>query len=481
MSASTVRTRYAPSPTGEPHVGNIRTALFAWLTARANNGSFVLRIEDTDQRRKVEGAVEMQMEALRWLGVDWDEGPDIGGAYGPYTQSQRLEHYRQAADQLVESGRAYNCYCSPERLSKMRESQRQRERTGYDRRCRNRAPSPDGSVTPVVRFKMPVDGETVVQDIVRGRVTFRNDLLDDYVVLKSDGFPTYHLAHLVDDHLMEMSHVIRAEEWLPSLPLHIRIYEAFGWEPPQFAHVPNILAPDKSKLSKRHGATSTLSYREQGYVPDAILNFLALLGWSLDDRTDLIPREDLKRQFSLDRVSRSPAVFQTDKLDWMNGQYIKTMEHSKLVRALLEFWRLHPPSEIEGLPEVGLLTQIAPLISERLKSLRDAAPLTAFFFSDQAVYEASELVQKGMDTESTKTALNASLRALDSLQSFDSPSIEHTLRALADELGLKVRQLLGVLRVAVTGQRVAPPLFETIEILGRHRTLSAIRAAAGSL
>ena len=329
MSASTVRTRYAPSPTGEPHVGNIRTALFAWLTARANNGSFVLRIEDTDQRRKVEGAVEMQMEALRWLGVDWDEGPDIGGAYGPYTQSQRLEHYRQAADQLVESGRAYNCYCSPERLSKMRESQRQRERTGYDRRCRNRAPSPDGSVTPVVRFKMPVDGETVVQDIVRGRVTFRNDLLDDYVVLKSDGFPTYHLAHLVDDHLMEMSHVIRAEEWLPSLPLHIRIYEAFGWEPPQFAHVPNILAPDKSKLSKRHGATSTLSYREQGYVPDAILNFLALLGWSLDDRTDLIPREDLKRQFSLDRVSRSPAVFQTDKLDWMNGQYIKTMEHSR--------------------------------------------------------------------------------------------------------------------------------------------------------
>ena len=481
MSASTVRTRYAPSPTGEPHVGNIRTALFAWLMARANNGSFVLRIEDTDQRRKVEGAVEMQMEALRWLGVDWDEGPDIGGAYGPYTQSQRLEHYRQAADRLVESGRAYNCYCSPERLSKMRESQRQRERTGYDRRCRDRAPSPAGSITPVVRFKMPVDGETVVQDIVRGHVTFRNDLLDDYVVLKSDGFPTYHLAHLVDDHLMEMSHVIRAEEWLPSLPLHIRIYEAFGWEPPQFAHVPNILAPDKSKLSKRHGATSTLSYREQGYVPDAMLNFLALLGWSLDDRTDLIPREDLKRQFSLERVSRSPAVFQTDKLDWMNGQYIKNMERPGLVRALLEFWRMHPPSEIEGLPEVGLLTQIAPLISERLKSLRDAATLTAFFFSDEAVYEASELVQKGMDTESTKAALNASFRALDSLQEFDSPSIEHTLRALADELGLKVRQLLGVLRVAVTGQRVAPPLFETIEILGRHRTLSAIRAAAGSL
>ena len=208
--------------------------------------------------------------------------------------------------------------------------------------------------------------------------------------------------------------------------------------------MPNILAPDKSKLSKRHGATSTLSYREQGYVPDAMLNFLALLGWSLDDRTDLIPREDLKRQFSLERVSRSPAVFQTDKLDWMNGQYIKTMEHPGLARALLEFWRLHPPGEIEGLPEVELLTQIAPLISERLKSLRDAAPLTAFFFSDEAVYEASELVQKGMDTESTKTALNASLRALDSLQSFDSPSIEHTLRALADELGLKVRQLLEV-------------------------------------
>ena len=478
MTTRPVRTRYAPSPTGEPHVGNIRTALFAWLTARANDGAFVLRIEDTDQQRKVEGAVELQMEALRWLGVEWDEGPDVGGSYGPYVQSERLEHYRQAADQLVVSGHAYRCYCSPERLSELRRSQASSGRTGYDRHCRDQAASSDGPSPSVVRFKMPVDGETTVEDIVRGSVTFRNDLLDDYVLLKSDGFPTYHLAHLVDDHLMNMSHVIRAEEWLPSLPLHVRMYDAFGWDPPQFAHVPNILAPDKSKLSKRHGATSTLSYREQGYVPDAILNFLSLLGWSLDDKTDLIPRADLMRQFSLERVSRSPAVFQTDKLDWMNGQYIKAMPPGELACALQEFWGLHPADEVDDLPDSDLLTQIAPLICERLKSLRDAAPLTAFFFREEAVYDAEDLIQKGMDTESTKSALEASLSALESLPDFDSPSIEQSLRALAVELGLKVGQLLGVLRVALTGQRVAPPLFETIEILGRPRTLSAIRAAS---
>ena len=481
MPASAVRTRYAPSPTGEPHVGNIRTALFAWLTARAGNGAFVLRIEDTDQRRKVEGAVEMQMEALRWLGVEWDEGPDVGGSYGPYVQSQRLDHYREAAAKLIENGHAYRCYCTPERLAELRKSQSQSGRTGYDRRCRDVAEPPAGAATPVVRFKMPVDGETVVEDIVRGSVTFRNDLLDDHVLLKSDGFPTYHLAHLVDDHLMEMSHVIRAEEWLPSLPLHVRMYEAFGWAPPQFAHVPNILAPDRSKLSKRHGATSTLSYREQGYVPDAMLNFLALLGWSLDDKTDLIPRADLKRQFSLDRVSRSPAVFQTDKLDWMNGQYIKAMDPPELARTLREFWRLHPADEIDGLPEVELLTRIAPLVSERLKSLRDAAPLTAFFFKEEPVYDAADLIQRGMDSDSTKFALDASLGALESLPEFSSPSIEQALRALAVELGLKVGQLLGVLRIAVTGQRVAPPLFESIEILGRDRSLTAICTASARL
>ncbi len=480
MPASAVRTRYAPSPTGEPHVGNIRTALFAWLTARAGNGAFVLRIEDTDQRRKVEGAVEMQMEALRWLGVDWDEGPDVGGPYGPYVQSQRLDRYREAADRLIESGHAYRCYCSTERLSKLRKAQGQSGRAGYDRRCRDRAPEA-GTIAPVVRFKMPVEGETAVHDIVRGVVTFKNDLLDDHVILKSDGFPTYHLAHLVDDRLMEISHAIRAEEWLPSLPLHARMYEAFGWDPPQFAHVPNILAPDRSKLSKRHGATSTLSYREQGYVPDAMLNFLALLGWSLDDRTDLIPREDLKRQFSLGRVSRSPAVFQTDKLDWMNGQYVKAMDPADLARALLQFWRLHPPGEIDGLPDTSLLTRIAPLISERLKSLRDAAPLTAFFFKEEVAYDAADLVQKGMDAESTKSALEASLAALELLPEFDSQSIEQALRVLAVDLGLKVGQLLGVLRVAVTGQRIAPPLFETIEILGRDRSLAAVRAASARL
>jgi len=340
-----VRTRYAPSPTGFPHVGNIRTALFAWLFARHHGGRFIVRIEDTDVARRVEGAVEAILDSLRWLGMDWDEGPEVGGEYGPYFQSQRLELYREAAERLVAQGDAYYCYCSTQRLAEMREEQARRKRSsGYDRRCRDlsdaeRAQKEAEGVTPVVRFRMPREGQTAFNDIIRGTVVFENSQLDDFVLLKSDGYPTYHLANVVDDHLMEINHVIRAEEWLSSVPRHKLLYQALGYEIPQMAHLPMILGPDRAKLSKRHGAVSITEYQEQGYLPEAMLNFLALLGWSLDDKTELLSRQELIASFSLERVSKTAAIFNQEKLDWMNGVFLRELSHEELSKKIMPFLR----------------------------------------------------------------------------------------------------------------------------------------------
>ena len=319
-----------------------------------------------------------------------------------------------------------------------------------------------------------------MDDIVRGRVSFENALVDDFVLLKSDGFPTYHLANVVDDHEMEISHVLRAEEWLSSAPRHMRLYEAFGWKPPLFAHLPIILAPDRSKLSKRHGATAVTEYREMGYLPQAMVNFLALLGWSLDDRTEVFSAAELIGAFSLERVSRSPAVFDADKLTWLNGHYIRNLSHSELAHALLDFWRSYPPAEFPAPEDLDLLTRIAPLVQERLKTLRDAAPLVQFFFR-KVDYDPADLVQKRMDEPGTLAALERARAALEALPSHDTASIEGVLRPLASELGLKTGQLLGALRVATTGLKVAPPLFETMEVLGRDRTLTAIDEALDRL
>ena len=484
--SANVRVRFAPSPTGGPHLGNIRTALFNWLLARATGGSFMVRIEDTDQARKVEGAVDEILEALRWLGVQWDEGPDVGGSYAPYYQSQRLDRYHAAAQRLIDTGKAYPCYCTPERLQQMRDEQtRSKRHIGYDRLCRGlgpeqRAQNESNGVPSVVRFAMPEDGTTTLDDIVRGRVSFENALVDDFVLLKSDGFPTYHLANVVDDHEMEITHVLRAEEWLSSAPRHLRLYEAFGWEPPLFAHVPIILAADRSKLSKRHGATAVTEYREMGYLPQAMVNFLALLGWSLDDRTEVFSAAELIAAFSLERVSRSPAVFDADKLTWLNGHYIRSITHRELAEALLGYWRTYPPEEFPVPDDLALLTLIAPLVQERLKTLRDAAPLIQFFFT-KVDYDPADLVQRRMDEAGTLEALQQARAALHALQSHDADSIEGVLRPLAADLGLKTGQLLGALRVAATGLKVAPPLFETMEVLGRDRTLAAIDEALHKL
>ncbi|MHB9091215.1 MAG: glutamate--tRNA ligase, partial [Chloroflexota bacterium] len=321
-----VRVRYAPSPTGSPHIGNIRTAMFNWLLARHHGGKFIVRIEDTDQTRLVPGALDAILGSLRWLGLSWDEGPEVGGSFGPYFQSERLPIYKQHAEQLVAGGHAYHCYCTSERLEQVREEQMARKETiRYDRACRelsadDRRAREEAGTPYVVRFKAPLAGQTIVRDLFRGDIAFDNATLDDHVLLKSDGWPTYQLANVVDDHLMAITHVLRGDEWISSAPKHVLEYEAFGWRPPVFGHLSLILGKDRTKLSKRHGATDVLSYREAGYLPDALVNFLALLGWSPPEEVraegDILSRAELVRLFDLDRVGVTPSVFDNDKLDW---------------------------------------------------------------------------------------------------------------------------------------------------------------------
>ncbi|MEL7562679.1 glutamate--tRNA ligase [Dehalogenimonas sp. 4OHTPN] len=475
----TVRVRYAPSPTGYPHVGNIRTALFNWLFARHHGGKFIVRIEDTDQARYVPGAVEAILDGLLWLGMDWDEGPERDGGYGPYFQSQRLEKYRAAAEKLIESGYAYPCYCSSERLEEVRAAQTAaKQPTGYDRKCRDKCDITPGGVTPVVRFKVPLTGTTTFHDVIRGEVTFDNSLLDDFVLLKSDGFPTYHLANIVDDHEMKISHVMRAEEWLSSTPKHIQLYKAMGYEPPVYAHLPMILGPDRSKLSKRHGAVSIIEYKDQGYLPETMVNFLSLLGWSLDATTEIMEVKKVIENFSLERISKTAAIFNIEKLDWMNGSYIRALsldEFTDRARLFLE----------AGVPEAAAydreyLKGVLALIQERVKKLgdlRDQPELTRFFFHENLEYHAVDLAGKGFTTISTRQALELSLDRLLKLDPFTIQAMEDSLRALAGELGLKPGQLFGCLRVAVTGQTVSPPLFQTMAVLGRERTIKRLNGA----
>ena len=484
-----VRVRYAPSPTGFPHVGNIRTALFNWLFARHHGGSFIVRIEDTDVARRVEGAVEAILDALRWLGMDWDEGPEVGGEFGPYFQSERLDIYRAYAQQLLDNGCAYRCYCTPERLARMRAemAQRKESQRSYDRHCRyltadERAEREARGLASVVRFKIePLEGQTRFHDLIRGDITFENSELDDIVLMKSDGYPTYHLANIVDDHLMKISHVMRADEWLSSTPRHVLLYQAFGWEPPLFAHLPMILGKDRAKLSKRHGATSVTELREQGYLPEVVVNFLALLGWSLDDKTDILSREELVRHFSTERVSKTAAIFSYEKLLWMNGVSLRELSHEELLRKIMPFLESGLPEQIKHTVSEEYVSRIVPLIRERINTLAQAAEYAAFFFLDELEYDASSLVGKKMTAETTLRALKAAQEKLSPLESFDHDSLEGMLRSLAEELGLSAGQLFSPIRVATTGRTAAPPLFETMVVLGKERCLERIAVAVEKL
>jgi len=481
-----VRVRFAPSPTGYPHVGNIRTALFNWLFARRYGGSFIVRIEDTDITRKVEDAEKGILDSLRWLELDWDEGPEVGGDYGPYYQSQRLELYKSAAEKLITQGDAYYCYCSPERLEAMRAEQvRRKQPPGYDRHCRDltpeeRAQKEAEGIVPVVRFKVPLEGQTRFKDLIYGDVVFENNTLDDFVLLKSDGYPTYHLANVVDDSAMEISHVIRAEEWISSTPRHLLLYQALKLEPPEFVHHPMILGPDRAKLSKRHGAVSILDYRDQGYLPQTMFNFLALIGWSLDDKSEIIPRQALIDNFSLERIGKTGAIFNREKLDWMNGVYIRALSPEEFFEAAQPYLMTDIAAGEALIGNEDYVREILPLVQERAKTLLEVVELTRFFFVDELDYDARMLIGK-MDRDATVKALEAAQERLKPLKTFDADSLEGVLRPLAPELGLKTGQLFGVLRVAVTGQTAAPPLFETMAVLGRERSLKRIAAALSRL
>ena len=480
--AENIRVRYAPSPTGHPHIGNIRTALFNWLFARHNGGKFIVRVEDTDRERLVPGAVDSILDGLEWLGIDWDEGPRVGGPYGPYLQSERLGLYHETTEKLIAKGKAYRCYCTRERLAQLREEQqRQKLPIGYDSHCRYLTPEQrrdlEAEGVPwVVRFAMPSSGVTGVHDLIRGDVEWQNDLLDDFVLLKSDGFPTYHLAVVVDDHLMEISHILRAEEWLSSTPRHLQLYEALGFTPPQFGHLPMILGPDRAKLSKRHGATSILEYRDEGYLPDALKNFMVLLGWSLDDRTELMPLSIIVENFSLERVSKPAAIFDMEKLQWMNGVYIRQLSTEELADEMLPFLERDLPAGLLPIDREYLL-RIVPLVQERLKVLSDSAQLTSYFFQKELDYDPAHLVQRGMDQQSTLAALRRAQPELEKASSFEHGSLEESLRATGEELGLSPRQFFGALRVAVTGRTASPPLFATMEVLGKERVLERIHSA----
>ncbi len=492
--AKPVRVRFAPSPTGIQHIGGYRTAIFIWLFARRFGGKFLLRIEDTDTARTVPEAVEALLDGLRWLDVLPDEGPIVGGPYGPYYQTQRQALYEAYANELIARGGAYRCYCTPERLEEMRKEQEARgvKAVRYDRRCRYLTPEErqarEAAGEPfVVRLAVPLEGQTVVKDLLRGEIVFENKELQDVVLLKSNGLPTYHLGSVVDDHLMDISHVTRgAAEWLPSAPLHVLTYQFFGWEQPIWVHFPVLLGPDRKKLSKRFGAQPLSYYQEQGYLPEAIINYLALLGWSYDDKTDILSREQLMQSFSLDRVSVSDAMFDPERLLWMNGYYIRALGVEELAERALPY--LERPESQGGLPDSvkrpldkAYVGRVLRLEQERMKTLGEAAQMTTFFFTDDLHYSAEALIGKGMDRDSTREALRRSLGVLVDLSGFEAGLMEPPMRALADELGLKPGQLFMPLRMAVSGRTVSPPLFETMEVLGRSRTLARVRRALEKL
>jgi glutamyl-tRNA synthetase len=478
-----IRVRLAPSPTGYFHIGSARTALFNWLFARKHAGAFILRIEDTDRTRYSPDAVDDLVTSLRWLGLDWDEGPLVGGDYGPYVQSERLALYLSHAEWLVKEGFAYKCYCSPERLESLREEQRKNKQyIGYDRRCRTLTSAQQNQyesegIRPVIRLKAPLDGQTTFHDIVYGTIKVENATLDDLILLKSDGFPTYHLAVVVDDHHMEISHIMRGDEWLPTVPNRIVLYHALGWEIPVYAHLPLILAPTgKGKLSKRHGGVEVRDFHNQGYLPEAMVNYLARLGWSYDDKTEIFGRDELIRYFDLSGINNSPARFSYERLEWMNGYYIRQLDPNDLAARMVPF-----------LDQAGLtataaeLQPLVPLVQERLKTLKEAVNWLDFFFKDQLDYDPALLVGKKMDALGSLHALQEARTVLADLSPFQAETIDPALRSLAETLGLKVGQLLGIIRIAVSGKQVAPPLFETLAILGQARTMERIDLALEAL
>lgn len=478
-----VRVRFAPSPTGYLHVGGARTALFNYLFARHFNGTFILRIEDTDQTRYQESALDEIFTSLEWLGIGWDEGPKCGGNYGPYFQSQRTDLYKKYADQLIENGVAYYCFCSPERLQKLRQQQEQEKKQhiiGYDRHCRDLSHDEvrrllEQGIPHVVRLKVPYDRTVVFHDLVRGAIEYQSEVLDDLVLLKSDGFPTYHLANVVDDHLMGISHVLRGEEWIVSTPRHILIYEAFGWEPPQFAHMPIILAPGGGKLSKRKGAASVTDYKNSGYLPEALFNFLALLGWAPGDDREIMNSEEIIQAFTLEKISPKASVFDEQKLEWMNGTYMQQRSVESLYEQTVSRWvTLGYIDDTTAYPD-WYYKRIIELLKDRSKKTTDLAQNAGYFFDDPQTYE--EKAAKKHFKPDTPHVLKKLVSIIENVDPFDHQTLENAYREYAESSGISAGKMIHPTRLAVSGVSFGPGLFELLEVLGKETVVRRMKSA----
>ncbi len=482
------RVRFAPSPTGHMHLGSARTALYDYLLAHQTDGQFVLRIEDTDIKRYVPGAEEELMNGLRWLGIDYDEGPDKGGPYGPYRQSERKEIYQEYAHKLIDTDHAFYCFCTPERLARVREEQQKRkEPPHYDGTCRRLSKDEAearvaAGESHVIRFKTPKDGTTTVVDHLRGEITVENRTLDDYILVKSDGWALYHLAAMVDDHLMKITHVIRGSEWLPTFPLHGLICRAFGWEEPVWIHLSVFLKPSgKGKMSKRESAELikdgysifVKDLRELGYTPEAVVNWISLMGWSYDDHTEFFDLNDLVEKFSIDHLNPSPAAINFTKLDHFNGLHIRALSDEELTKRILPFF-----TEKGIAATYDNLLKIAPLLKERMATLDESVALAGFFFQEEVTPNPEELVAKGCTAKESQAIV---LKTIDLLEPLSDMKLEHAeppMREYVETSGFSAGQVFGIMRVAVTGQKVSPPLFESMEIIGKEKVIRRLKRAA---
>lgn len=486
MSTS-VRVRFAPSPTGHLHIGGARTAIYNWALARRAGGTFVLRIDDTDPERSTDENVAAILRGLRWLGLDWDEGPEADGAYGPYFQTQRARTYVDALQTMRAGHHAYPCFCTSERLEAKRETARARGGyAGYDRTCRAIDPATAAERIAagephVWRLAVPADRtEVTFVDAIRGQMSFPADALDDFVLVRSDGTPTYNYATVVDDALMEISHIIRGDDHLSNTPRQILVFEALGHDVPVFAHLPMIWGPDGKRLSKRHGATSVEAYRDEGFLPEAVLNYLALLGWSLDGETTMISTRTLCESFSLDRVSGNPAILDTAKLEWMNGVYIRELSAEAFVDRMVPWLVEAGLTTVEQASERReWLVKLAPLVSERIKRLDEIVPMVRFLFVEEVEIDPAGRT-KVLQAEGASAAILAARDSLAALPDFEARQIEAALRAVPETLGVKPKLVFQAVRVAVTGTTVSPPLFESLELLGRTEAVARLERVLAS-
>ncbi len=480
------RVRVAPSPTGHMHLGTARTALYDYLLAKKTGGKFILRVEDTDLKRTVSGAEQEIMDGLRWLGLNYDEGPDVGGAFGPYRQTERREIYRHHANILINTGYAYPCFCTPERLDKMRkEQQAHKESLHYDGLCRRLDPDEAARRVAngerhVIRFKMPKEGVTIAHDHLRGDIFIENKNVDDYVIIKSDGLPTYHLAAMVDDHLMRITHVLRGAEWLSTFPLHVNVVRAFGWDEPIWIHLSVFLKPSgKGKMSKREAVDAIKDghsifikdLEELGFTPEGVLNWMALMGWGVPE-DDVMSLDEMVERFSIDSLTPSPAAINFTKLDHFNGTHIRLLPDLELASRIKPFFIKAGYSVKDD-----LLLKIVPLIRERLVTLDDCVGFAGLFFKEKVEPNLNDLILKGYDANVSGTILNEIYQKLYGLSDFNHQTVEPQLRAYVEQSGFSANQVLGLVRVAVTGQKVSPPLFESIQIIGKEKSLERLEKA----